>query len=216
MSSEMERTAIDALKEVIEASEDRTPPEEIEARLRRLVRERSGVKLNFFWDEETKTGDGSYDALLRFGAEGAISIGWCPDRGIPWSLRGASRWRDLDVLMVNEERLSISSAVEQLDFLWEQPGFAAWLVDYCLIRQALREDEQAFEPSDEELQAAMDNFRRRRGLSKAEQTTRWMELHGMTQRSLEKLVDGQARATKLRRRVIAGREESVPVRRRAS
>lgn len=208
MDSELHQTMIDVLDEMVRLAGEPLAPRDGAARLKRRARGRPGVKLDVLWEQESVTGAVHYDAIVRVPGGGAVSIGYAPDRGLPWALRGSFRWSEVDMLRVNTRRVSVEEVVAQLDFLWGEPSLARRIVDAALIWEALEEDPAAFAPSDEELQEAMDSFRRRRGLFTAEATLRWLEQQGMTHRSFEVRVEGYARARKLRRSVVEGREEA--------
>jgi putative peptide maturation system protein len=212
MNSEVRQTTIDVLDELVRLSEERIAPREGEARLKQRARDRAdprvGLKLDVLWEQESGNGAVHYDALIRLPGWGAVSVGYCPDRGLPWALRGTFRWNEMDMLRVNNHHIRVEEVVAQLDFLWTEPSLARQLVDTALIWEALEEDPDAFAPSDEELQAAMDAFRRKRDLFTAEATERWLQQQGMTHRSFETRVDALVRGNKLRQRVVGGREET--------
>lgn len=207
MNSEIGKTTIDILEEMVRLAGERLSPQAGERRLRHVARENPGVQLDVLWEQEAM-GAVHYDALLRVPGWGTVSVGYCPDRGVPWALRGAFRWSENEMLRVNDKRMTIPDVVALLDFLWDTPHLTDRLVETALVAEALEREPEAFAPTREELQAAVDGFRKRRGLFSAEATMRWLEQHGTTLQSLEKLVDGFARATKLRERVTAGREEA--------
>lgn len=208
MNSEISKTTIDILDEMVRLAGERLSPQEGERRLRRAAPENHGVQVDVLWEQEALKGAVHYDALVRVPGWGTVSVGYCPDRGVPWALRGAFRWSENEMLRVNEKRVTIPDVVALLDFLWDTPYLTDRLVETALVAEALERDPAAFEPTREELQTAVDGFRKRRGLFSAEATMRWLEQHGTTVQSLEKLVDGFARATKLRDSVTAGREET--------
>ncbi|WAS95777.1 TIGR04500 family putative peptide maturation system protein [Nannocystis punicea] len=208
MNSEISKTTIEILDEMVRLAAARLSPQEGERRLRAVARDNQGVQVDVLWEQEAMNGGVHYDALLRAPGQGTVSIGYCPDRGVPWALRGAFRWSENEMLRVNEKRMTIADVVALLDFLWDTPYLTDRLVETALVAEVLERDPAAFEPTREELQTAVDGFRKRRGLFTAEATMRWLEQHGTTVQSLEKLVDGFARATKLRDSVTAGREEA--------
>ncbi|MCY0991327.1 TIGR04500 family putative peptide maturation system protein [Nannocystis sp. ILAH1] len=208
MNSEISKTTIEILDEMVRLAGERLSPREGERRLRQVARDHRSVELDVLWEQEAMNGGVHYDALLRVPGQGTVSVGYCPDRGVPWALRGAFRWSENEMLRVNEKRMTIPDVVALLDFLWDTPYLTDRLVETALVAEALERDPAAFEPTREELQTAVDGFRKRRGLFTAEATMRWLEQHGTTVQSLEQLVDGFARATKLRDHVTAGREEA--------
>jgi putative peptide maturation system protein len=218
MSSDINQTILGVVDEMVRLAREPAAPGEGEARLKRRAQEHPGLKqpqeprtplkLDVLWEREPVTGSVHYDALLRVPGWGSVSIGYCPERGLPWALRGTFRWSEVDMLRVNQRRIGVADVVTQLDFLWTEPWLARQLVDAALISEALEEEPEAFTSSDEELQEAMDAFRRRRDLLTAEAMMRWLEQQGLTHRNLETRLDGYVKARKLRQRVAAGREET--------
>jgi putative peptide maturation system protein len=204
----MNEALLAILDEMVLLAQEKLPARDGEARLRERGRRHEGIRLEVFWEEEALTGAVHYDALLRTPGSGAVSVGYCPDRSVPWAMRGAFRWGEADMLRVDGLRVGLDDVVAQLDFLWDQPAIATRLVDSALIRNAADADPAAFAPSDEELQAAAEGYRRKHRLFTVEATKRWMDRHGLTLRGLESMMEGFVRATKLRERVVAGREES--------
>jgi putative peptide maturation system protein len=96
-------------------------------------------------------------------------------------------------------------AIQFLDFIWGEAPIMRRLVDSCLIRDEL--DREPIELSDAELQRAMDEFRKKHQLFRAEDTDRWMTLHGMTHEGLETYLADEATIAKLRDRIANGRVE---------
>src|SRR5207247_7550669 len=112
------------------------------------------------------------DALLHLPGEGTISLSFCPDRALPWPLRGVHRWSDKDLVRVNDTVLQVDQAIACLDFIWGEWPLVKRLVDTCLIQEALQKD--PIDLSDAQLQQAMDGFRRAHQLYTAEDPFRWM------------------------------------------
>lgn len=76
-------------------------------------------------------------------------------------------------------------------------------MNVCLVQEEL--EKNPIDLSDQELQRAMDGFRRVRKLYKAEDTYSWMERRGITHQQLEQLACSQAKLAKLRDRLVASR-----------
>ncbi|MFC4114979.1 TIGR04500 family putative peptide maturation system protein [Nonomuraea zeae] len=152
--------------------------------------------------------DGSlhHALLIKDGAGAAISLSWCPDRALPWPLRGVHRAGEHLLLRVNGIDTPVARAIACLDFIWDESALADRLVSDSLVREELA---QAREPlSDAALQEAMDAFRRARGLLTGAATRAWMERHRISHHELEELVALEAAVAALRSRVAAGRVES--------
>jgi putative peptide maturation system protein len=201
----------DAVRYLHDLAARSAAPDEAVAALAPVAARHPSARLDLLWEEEGFDGSFHYDALIRERARGAaggatISLSVVPDGGLPWPLRGTQRWRDSDLLRVNGRTLAVAEAVAQLDVLWDSPPLMTRLIDACLVEEALAADPVAI--SGEELQAAVDAVRRRRGLVTAEQTRQWMGKTGMTHRALEVLATRIAVLAKLRDRVAGGRVET--------
>jgi putative peptide maturation system protein len=99
----------------------------------------------------------------------------------------------------------MDQAIACLDFIWDESRITDRLVNVCLI-----EEEVARNPidiSDDELQAAMDAFRRGHKLYKAEDTRRWMERRGVTHQEFEHVATSQAILAKLKDKIAGQRVE---------
>jgi putative peptide maturation system protein len=205
----MNTTTAVALHEALDylrtLSRDNVRPTEAHARLRLLRERHPATNLELLWEEEAFDASVHYDLLLRADEQGTTSLSYCPDRALPWPLRGAHRWSDQDLLRVNHTRLPVSQAVACLDFMWDQAPVIDRLVNVCLIQEEL--EREPITLSDAELQLAMDGFRRARRLFTAQDTRRWMERRGVTHTELEALVSDEAMVAKLRQRIAEGRVE---------
>ena len=173
------------------------------AALRRLepVRDRHPhTPIEVVWEDQAFDGSFHYDALIRPSGERTISLSVCADTLVPWPMRGLQRARDSDLLRVNGTVLSVSSAIAQLDVLWEKVPLMQRLIDSCLIEETLRQTPVEVDADD--VQAALDGMRRARGLLTPSQTQAWMKDSGMTWQALEEMATSLARMAKLRDRII--------------
>jgi putative peptide maturation system protein len=193
----------DTLDYLMTLVRDGVRPEEARSGFRPLQRRYSEVGMQLIWEQETYDGSVHYDALVNLPGSGTVSISYCDDRAKPWPLRGVARWSDSDVVRVNDTVLSMDQAVACLDFVWEESRITDRLVNVCLIQQEL--EKNPIEISNQELQAAMDGFRRARKLFTADDTHRWMERRGITHHELEQLVSSLATTVKLRDEVVGDR-----------
>jgi len=203
MNNTLERTLIDALEYLMSLVQEGTQPEEARARLHLLQKQHPDAKMDLVWEEEGYDQSVHYDTLLHLGKEGTVSLSFCPDRALPWPMRGVHRWSDKYLVRVNKTVLTVDQAIACLDFIWDEVPIVNRLVDMCLIREALEKD--PIDLSDAELQLAMDTFRKARKLYKAEDTYRWLQQHGMTHEKLEYFVANEAMIAKLRDRVTVNR-----------
>lgn len=184
------------------ARED-TRPDEAQLQLHRLRREHPELEFELVWEEEAYDGSVHYDLLIRRAGAGTISLSFCPERVLPWPLRGSQRSSERALLRVNATVLPVDRVVACLDFIWDEVPIMTRLIDACLIHEAL--NREAIELSAAELQDAMDAFRRGHQLYTAAQTRAWMERRSLTHRQLECLVADQAAIARLREHVAAGR-----------
>ncbi|MFG1946108.1 TIGR04500 family putative peptide maturation system protein [Nonomuraea sp. NPDC048826] len=150
--------------------------------------------------------DGSlHHALLIKDGDATVSLSWCPDRALPWPLRGVHRAGEHLLLRVNGIETPVARAIACLDFIWDESALADRLVADSLVREELEETREPL--TDAALQEAMDAFRRARGLLTAAATREWMERHRVSHRELEELVSLEAAVAALRKRVSEGRVE---------
>jgi putative peptide maturation system protein len=184
---------------------DAVQPDDARAGLRLLERDDPDHPLDLVWLDEGYDQSLHYDALIRLPGEGTVSLGFSPDRSLPWPLRGVQRWKDQDLVRVNTHVLTVDHAIANLDLIWGESAITQRLIDVCLIKEALDRDPIVL--SEIELKRAMDAFRRARRLYTGEATRAWMEQHGISHDKLERLVTDDATVARLRERVAAGRVE---------
>jgi putative peptide maturation system protein len=183
---------------------ERLAPGEMRRHLAAMRERDPALAAELVWEREPHGGTYHYDALIDDPA-GTVSLAFCPDDAVPWPLRGVRRWADGDLVRVNETLLRVHDVIALIDFVWDQEPLVASIVDSCLLREAI--DAERIVPTDEELQAAFDLFRRRRGLFGADETTAWLERNGYTLQHMEHYMHDEACAQALRKRVTADRVE---------
>lgn len=201
MNETVQQTLADTLDYLMALVQDGIRPEEASSGLRPLQKQHPAVGIQLVWEEESFDHSMHYDALLHLPGKGTVSLSYCDDRAMPWPLRGVHRWSDADLVRVNNNVLTVDQAIACLDFIWEEARITDRLVNVCLIQAEL--DRDPIEVSDQELQLAMDGFRRARKLYKTEDTHRWMERRGLTHPELERLVSSDATVAKLRDKLVA-------------
>jgi putative peptide maturation system protein len=214
MTNDLLPAVSETLAELMALSREGVRPAEARTRLRPLREKYPETGLELLWQEEAYDASIHYDALLRVPGKGTVSLGFAPDRALPWPLRGAHRWSEKQLLRVNQQVLNVDQAIACLDFVWDDRHLIDRLVNVCLVQEALAQD--PIELSDEELQQAMDGFRRAHRLYTAEATHAWMARRGMTHEQLEQYVSDEALVAKLRERVTAGQVESYLAAHRAA
>lgn len=203
MNNTLQQTLVDTLEYLMSLVREGTLPEEARTRLCLLQKQYPDTGIDLLWEEEAYDQSIHYDTLLHLRGEGTVSLSFCPDRALPWPMRGVQRWSERDLVRVNNTMLKVGEAIACLNFIWGKMSIINQLLDICLIREVLEKD--PIEMSDAELQLAMDSFRKARKLYKAEDTYRWLERHGMTHEKLEHLIGNQAMVAKLCDRVTVNR-----------
>lgn len=194
--------AIDYLKTL---NREGVRPNEARTRLQGLRSQYPGTRVDLLWEEEACDRSVHYDALIHDAGEGTVSISFCPEKTLPWPLRGVQRWSEMNLVRVNATVLKVDQAVALLDFIWDDAPMLKRLVHAALIREALNQEPVTL--TDEDLQRALNAFRRTHRLLKAADMHRWMAERGLTQEKLECLVIEHAQIAALRDRVTAGRVE---------
>lgn len=195
--------------------------------LRTLDRERSGPKdamaraagmrglpglaeLDLVWERSAFDHALHFDALVP-GAAGTLSMSWCPDRGVPWPLRGALRNSEADLLRVDGHTLKVATAIALMDLVWNNDDLVTRLIDAAIIHR--QQASFAIGPSDvtdEQLQHAVDDFRRRRDLLTAEDTERWLAERGLDHRRLEIILADNLLRDRVRDRILGAEVATGP------
>lgn len=204
MNETLQAVVRDALALLVTLREERVPVEEAMERLRPLKERHPGYWLNMVWERETFGDAIHYDILI--GADrGTYSLSYCADEETPWAVRGTQRINETLVVRVNDEPVYIHQAITSLDHAWHTLHIGRHFMDMCLVDKELRVN--PVDVTDEELDEAMTEFRRRRRLFTVAQVERWMREHGTPQVQLEAHLRDEVARAKLRLRVAAGREE---------
>lgn len=189
----------DTLDLLLELQRDAVQPAAARTRMQDLRDRHPSLTVNLLSEIEVYDKTVHYDALLRAGDGGTVSISYCADKATPWPLLGVHRWSDSDLLRVNAHVLKVDEAIAFLDFVWDHAPIATQLINQCIIREELAN--RPIELSDDELQAAVDRFRLTKKLFTSAETDRWLEKNGMTIESLERFVSDNLLIEKLRDRV---------------
>jgi putative peptide maturation system protein len=133
MSRELQQALVDALDYLMTLSRESARPEEARAGLRLLQKQHPDTGMELLWEEEAYDQSLHYDALLHLDGEGTVSLSFCPDRALPWPLRGVLRWREVELARVNNTVLRVDHAIACLDFIWEEAPIINRLVNTCLV-----------------------------------------------------------------------------------
>ena len=206
MNEIFHKAVFDVLDYLFSLQQESIQPNEAHSRLQALRGRHTNLQIDLLAEKEAFDHSIHYDALLQCLGEGTISLSYCPERAIPWPLRGVHRWNEGDLVRVNENILQVHAAMACLDFIWDEGQIIDRLVDLCLIHEEL--ERQPINLTDAELQESMDKFRAAKKLFTVEETMRWLERHGMSHEKLESYVSETAIVPKLRDRIASGRVES--------
>ena len=88
MADMNEQIIIDSLELLVRINRGCLRPRDAKARLHLLRDRYPEVAVDLLWEEESYDGSLHYDLLLNFVEEGTVSLSVCPDRALPWPLRG--------------------------------------------------------------------------------------------------------------------------------
>lgn len=200
MSNLLQQELVDTLNYLISLNQESIRPEEAKSRIRQLQKQYPDLDMELLWEEESYDYSLHYDVLLRLKDKGTVSLSFCPDKALPWPMRGIHRWREADLVRVNNITLTIEQGIVYLDFIWEDKAILNRLINTCLLQEAL--DKDPIELSDDELQEAMNTFRKTHKLYKTDDTYRWMEQHGMNHEQFERYVADGAIVAKLQDKIV--------------
>jgi putative peptide maturation system protein len=213
MNATLQQTVSETLDYLMTLIREGVRPQEAKARLRQLQKRHPDTGMNLVWEEEVYDGSVHYDALLRLTEGATVSLSYCPDRALPWPLRGTHRWSEAELVRVNDTILRVEQAIACLDFIWDEAPIMNRLINVCLIQDEF--DRDPIELTSAELQLGMDSFRRAHKLYNAQDTQLWMQQRGMTHEQLERLVGDNLAIARLRDRIAQGRVEIYFERQRA-
>jgi putative peptide maturation system protein len=206
MQRSIQEAAIATLDYLMMLIREGTRPEAAKSALQPLQQRYPDMRLQLLWEGEVFDQCMHYDALLSVPGSGIISMSYCEDGAKPWPLRGVQRWSDKNLLRVNDTVMQVDQAIACMDFIWEEARVIDRLVNACLIQEEIEKNPITI--AKQELQVAMDTFREKRNLHKAEDTYRWMERRGISHQALEGLVKSEAILGKLRERLVGNGVES--------
>ncbi|MFC4312783.1 TIGR04500 family putative peptide maturation system protein [Steroidobacter flavus] len=181
-------------------------PSQAHGRMNALRSRHPAASIELVWEEQAFDGSRHYDALVRpQGFEGTVSLSVCHDEALPWPLRGLQPWRDSELLRVNGTVMPVENAIRHLDLLWQRKPLMQRLIDSCIVEAEL--DRRQIEITEAEVQASVNDIRRRRGLLTAADTHAWLVESGMSMQGLKDLAGRLARAAKLPEVVVSADAE---------
>src|SRR3989442_911758 len=111
MKATLQQTLIDTLDYLMTLSREGLRPKEAQTRLRLLQKRRPDIGMDLLWEEEAYDQSVHYDMLLHLAGQGTVSLSFCPDRAVPWPMRGVHRWSEADLVRVNNTVLRVFQAI---------------------------------------------------------------------------------------------------------
>jgi putative peptide maturation system protein len=205
MNDSLRHAVVDALGFLLALEREGVRPDEARTRLQAVRGRHPDLVIDLLAEVEAYDQSVHYDTLLRRAGEGTVSLSYCPERAIPWPLRGVHRWSEADLVRVNGVLLKVDEAIAYLDFIWDEAPLIERIVNACVMREEL--DREPIALADAELQEAMNQFRAAKKLFKAQDTLDWLERHGMSHEKLERYVADNVLVAKLRDKIAADRVE---------
>ena len=189
------------LAEVADALEQANDPADAGDLVARLRLRHPGTDLNLTVDVEPYDASASYHVTVREPGGPDWSLARAASGGLPWPLRGVVRSTERDLLRVGERVLQVDEAIACLDHVWSDERLTERLVSSSLVQRAIEERGLTLDARD--LQAAVDAFRRAKGLHSAEATQAWLDRQGLALAGLVELARGSALVARVRREVVA-------------
>ena len=156
-----------------------------------------GIRVLLAVDHDNDQHGGQYDVIAMNDAGASILLAVCHQPRGPWMLRGAQRWRDADLLLVDGQRLRVVDALNWLEPLWGDRHLADQLIDHLILVGAARQNGAA---SPEEVEAFSARYRRSLGLAKAADLMQWLEAKGLSYEDFQAQMADFASVASLRRR----------------
>ena len=192
-----------ALGHLVQMQQDRLAPKQARRIIDGLRHAAPQLPVNLIWNQRPYDATIAYTLLVRDPERGTVALSFAPNGSLPWPLRTAQPWRERDVLRVNGVTLAVEQASAMIDALWTDSRLRQTLIDACLIEERLRTDPPAI--SDDDIEDAIDAFRRAHGLLEEWQTLEWLRDRGMTVAGLESLAERAASIRALRRQLASDR-----------
>ncbi|MFF5110552.1 TIGR04500 family putative peptide maturation system protein [Streptosporangium sp. NPDC000509] len=160
-----------------------------------------GCRAQLVVDERPGTPLVDYDLLIDHPDGGTVALTASAEDGVPWTVDHSTHWAASKVLRVDGVDLSVQTALLSMRAYGERNrALHDDLIDYCILSLETWEDE---EPSEDELQRASDDFRRRRGLHSRADTMRWLDQVGLTPEAYQNHLFALARMNRFTRRTQA-------------
>src|SRR4051794_17480171 len=101
MSDSLRQAVVDGLDYLRALQREDVRPDNARSRLPAVRRRHPDLAIDLLAEEQAYDNSVHYDLLLRRVGEGTVSLSYCPERAIPWPLRGVHRWTEADLVRVN-------------------------------------------------------------------------------------------------------------------
>lgn len=111
MKESLQKTLVDTLDDLLTLARDGTRPEQAWARFHRLQERHPDTPMDLLWEEQAYDQSVHCDTLSHLAGEGTFSLNFCPDRALPWPLRGVHRWSEAELVRVNRITLRVDQAI---------------------------------------------------------------------------------------------------------
>ncbi|GAA3416712.1 TIGR04500 family putative peptide maturation system protein [Streptosporangium vulgare] len=172
---------------------------EARRRVRDWAAARPYLRAQLAVDEPHGTTRVGYDLLLDHPEGGTVALSTEVDDGIPWLVDHSTHWAAANILSVDGTGLSIAAALSTIRALGvRDQQLHERLVDHRILLNELEKAHQV--PTPAEIQAASDEFRRRRGLTGRTQTLEWLAEAGMSPEVFQTYARTQALIARIRDR----------------
>jgi len=114
MNATLPQIMSDTLTYLMTLSDEGVRPQEAKTRLRLLQQRYPDAGMHLVWEEEGYDASIHYDVLVHLAEGATVSLSFCPDRAIPWPLRGAHHWseRELHVVVELREAFGLEARLE--------------------------------------------------------------------------------------------------------
>ncbi|WP_431933901.1 TIGR04500 family putative peptide maturation system protein [Nonomuraea jabiensis] len=153
--------------------------DEARQRVRDWAAARPHLRAQLVVDEPPGTTRVGYDLLLDHPDGGTVALSAEAEDGVPWLVDHSTHWAAANILSVDGVGLSIAVALSTIRALGvRDQQLHERLVDHRILLNELEGTLQW--PTEAEIQAAADEFRRRRGLTGKARTLEWLAEAGMS------------------------------------
>lgn len=154
-------------------------------------------------DEPPGQTEVDYDLLLDHPDGGTIAVNVQAADGIPWTVDHSTHWAAGALLTIDgKHSVMVPDAMLSLRMAsTRHPSLLTQLVDRRIIITEIEADREPL--TDDELQRAADDFRRRQGLTTRQSTLEWLKELGLPMAAFQRQVESSGQITRFRERKMA-------------